>query len=323
MKAAVATARLRADEVPRHEVRLVTIDGGAIGVAPFAGLATRLCRGDLLVVNDAATFPGSLFGTAKGHPFELRVLGPLGATLDGVLLGAGDWRTRTEDRPAPPALHVGQQVTIANEPAVVAQVDGRRVSLAVRDPIDLVFRRGAPIQYAHRTSALALWDVQTAYAARPWCAEMPSAGRPLTWDVLLSLRRQGIAIASLTHAAGLSSTGDAALDAALPWPERFEIPDATRHAIAGAARVIAVGTTVVRALEADALGEHGVATLKIGPRTPLRVVDGLISGLHVPGESHFELLQAFAPRRTLERAIDLAAAHELSAHELGDACLIL
>lgn len=320
MKAALADRRLRADEVPRDQVRLVTLAGE---VAPFASLASRLAPGDLLVVNDAATFPGSLFGTARGQPFELRVLGPLGDTLDGVLLGAGDWRTRTEDRPPPPALSVGDHVQIAGERARVVAADGRRVSLAVRDAIDLVYRRGAPIQYAHRTSALALWDVQTGYAGRPWCAEMPSAGRPLTWDVLTSLKRTGVAIAALTHAAGLSSTGDAKLDAALPWPERFAIPDATRAAIDRATRVIAVGTTVVRALESDALGERGLATLRIGPQTPLRVVDGLISGLHVPGESHFELLQAFAPRRTLERMIDLAAQHELSAHELGDACLIL
>src|SRR5207249_5475771 len=113
---------------------------------------------------------------------------------------------------------------------------------------------------------------QTAYAARPWSVEMPSAGRPLTWDVLLGLRRAGIAIARLTHAAGLSSTGDDELDRALPWPERYELPRATLDAIAGAhaagGRVIAVGTTVVRALEsAAARGEltagPGVAKLRL------------------------------------------------------------
>jgi S-adenosylmethionine:tRNA ribosyltransferase-isomerase len=178
---------------------------------------------------------------------------------------------------------------------------------------------------------------------------MPSAGRPLTWDVLLALRRAGVAIARLTHAAGLSSTGDDALDRALPWPERYELPRETLDAIAAArargGRVIAAGTTVVRALESAALeadlhagatrtgaqpragvelrAGSGIATLRLGPESKLRVVDGILSGLHAPGESHFELLQAFAPRERLVRAIELAAAQGLSAHELGDSCLIL
>jgi len=174
--------------------------------------------------------------------------------------------------------------------------------------------------------------VQTAYAARPWAAEMPSAGRPLTWDVVLGLRRAGVGLAALTHAAGLSSTGDDALDRALPWPERYELPrrtvDAVAETRARGGRVIAIGTTVVRALEAAA--EHGelragsgVATVRLDGGYRPRVVSGLVSGLHVPGESHFELLQAFAPATQLGRAIALAAAHGLSSHELGDACLIV
>jgi S-adenosylmethionine:tRNA ribosyltransferase-isomerase len=181
--------------------------------------------------------------------------------------------------------------------------------------------------------------VQTAYAGRPWAAEMPSAGRPLTWDIVLGLRRAGVDVAALTHAAGLSSTGDDALDRALPWPERYEIPrrtaDAVRAARARGGRVIAVGTTVVRALEAAAYDEadraaepairagSGIATLRLALGYQPRVVSGLVSGLHVPGESHFELLSAFAPADQLRQAVALAAQHGLSAHELGDACLIL
>jgi S-adenosylmethionine:tRNA ribosyltransferase-isomerase len=149
---------------------------------------------------------------------------------------------------------------------------------------------------------------------------------------LLGLRRTGVGIARLTHAAGLSSTGDDALDRALPWPERYELPrsliDAIGTARARGGRVIAVGTTVVRALESAAnAGElragSGVATLRLDPSYKPRIVDGLLSGLHTPGESHFELLQAFAPRARLSRALELAAAQGLSAHELGDSCLII
>jgi S-adenosylmethionine:tRNA ribosyltransferase-isomerase len=156
---------------------------------------------------------------------------------------------------------------------------------------------------------------------------MPSAGRPLTWDVLLGLRRAGIELATLTHAAGLSSTGDLALDRMLPWPERYEIPQRTIDAIdrarARGGRVIAVGTTVVRALESAHEAGAGTATLRLDAAYRPRVVDGLVSGLHVPGESHFELLSAFAPPERLGRAMALAAATALSAHELGDACLVL
>lgn len=329
---------LRTDEVSRHAVRLVVIDSGEPRLLPFAQLPSLLRAGDLIVVNDAATLPASLVGeTGAGAMFELRLSGPIdGNRLSGVLLGEGDHRTRTEHRPPPPKLAVGDRVRVASFPATVVSVAGRRVELIAPLEGDALWRAvyaaGAPVQYAHRPERLPLHAVQTAYAARPWAAEMPSAGRPLTWDVLLGLRRAGVEIATLTHAAGLSSTGDEALDQALPWPERYEVPAKTVAAITAAqargGRVIAVGTTVVRALESAAQdGElragSGVATLRLDPAYAPRIVDGLISGLHAPGESHFELLQAFAPRERLERGLVLAAVHGLSSHELGDACVIL
>jgi S-adenosylmethionine:tRNA ribosyltransferase-isomerase len=328
---------LRSDEVPRHAVRLVAIDGGAPRLELFTALPRLLRRGDLVVVNDAATLPGSLPGrTAGGAPFELRLSGPIDAgRLFGVLLGPGDHRTRTEHRGPPPRVVEGDRVVIAGIAATVVSAAGRLVELVIRGDGDALWQAlysaGAPVQYAHRPERLALWSVQTAYAARPWAAEMPSAGRPLTWDIMLALRRAGIAVASLTHAAGLSSTGDDALDRALPWPERYEIPrrtiDAIGEARARGGRLIAIGTTVVRALEAAAQdGElragSGVATLRLDASHRPRLVAGLVSGLHVPGESHFELLSAFAPVEQLLRAVALAAQHGLSSHELGDACLI-
>jgi S-adenosylmethionine:tRNA ribosyltransferase-isomerase len=347
---------LRTDEVSRFAVRLVVIeDAREPRIVPFASLASLLRAGDLLVVNDAATLPASLPGrTASGARFELRLSGPVEPhRLAGVLLGDGDFRTRTEHRAAPPVLAVGECVRLGSFVdgdgfgAVVTASAGRIVELATNLPDDelwrAIYRAGSVVQYAHRAEQLDLWSVQTAYASRPWSVEMPSAGRPLTWDVLLGLLRAGVQIATLTHAAGLSSTGDEALDRALPWPERYEIPRRTVDAIAACkargGRVIAVGTTVVRALEAAARSAleapsceldtrllragGGVATGKLGPTSNLLVVDGLVSGLHSPGESHFELLQAFAPRDRLERALSLAVARGLSSHELGDACVIL
>ncbi len=336
--AGVDAVVLGAAEVARHAVRLVVVNAEPPRLESFSALARLLRRGDLVVVNDAATLPGSLPGrTADGRGFELRLSGPIEAgRLFGVLLGAGDWRTRTEHRAPPPPLAAGDRVTVAGLSATVARATGRRVELIVRADGDAlwqaIYAAGVPVQYAHRSERLPLWSVQTAYAGRPWAAEMPSAGRPLSWDVVLDLRRAGVGIASLTHAAGLSSTGDDALDRALPWPERYELPRRTIDAIAGArargGRVIAIGTTVVRALESAAeQGElrpgSGVASLRLDGHHRLRVVSGLVSGLHVPGESHFELLQAFAPAAQLRRAIALASAHGLSSHELGDACLIM
>jgi S-adenosylmethionine:tRNA ribosyltransferase-isomerase len=334
---------LRTDEVSRHKVRLVTIgrrSDDRVAVTSFAELPAALCAGDLVVVNDAATLPASLHGeTERGEPIELRLSGPLdGNRLVGVLFGAGDHTTRTEHRPPPPMIGVGELVRFGALHARVTALTGRRVELVTRESGDALWQAlyasGAPVQYAHRPELLPLYSVQTAYASRPWAAEMPSAGRPLTWDVLLGLRRAGIAIATLTHAAGLSSTGDDELDRALPWPERYEIPERTAALVAETkargGRVIAIGTTVVRALESSALANGGyvvagpgVATLRLDAEYELRVVDGLVSGLHTPGESHFDLLSAFAPRERLTQAIALAAAHGLSSHELGDACLIL
>jgi S-adenosylmethionine:tRNA ribosyltransferase-isomerase len=332
---------LRADEVSRHSVRLVVISraGDPVRIRPFAALPELLRAGDLVVVNDAATLPGSLHGvTARGEPIELRLAGPVdGSRLSGVLFGTGDHRTRTEHRPAPPAIEVGDSLAFGPLAVEVARVSGRRVEVVARgDTSDhlwqALYAQGTPVQYAHRRDALPLYEVQTAYAARPWAAEMPSAGRPLTWEVLLGLRRAGIAIATLTHAAGLSSTGDDALDRALPWPERYEIPRATVDAVTRAkergGRVVAIGTTVVRAIESAAqdgtlVAGGGIATLRLDAHYATRVVDGLVSGLHVPGESHFELLCAFTARQRLADALAVAASAGLSSHELGDSCLLL
>ncbi|HSN29384.1 MAG TPA: S-adenosylmethionine:tRNA ribosyltransferase-isomerase, partial [Kofleriaceae bacterium] len=322
-----STQLLRTDEVPRRDVRLVVVEQAGVSLRRFAELPLLLREGDLVVVNDAATLPASLRGaTATGEPFELRLSAPVeGTRLTGVVFGPGDHTTRTEHRPLPPPL--GDRVTIAGLPAEVVtnsrdQPAGRRVELVVQATRDALWQamyaHGRPVQYAHRRELLPLYEVQTAYAARPWAAEMPSAGRPLTWQVLLELRRHGIAVERLTHAAGLWSIGDAASDRTLPWPERYEIPRRTLAAVVEAkargGRVIAVGTTVVRALESAAPSlasaardATGTATLVLGPSYQPRVVDGLVSGLHAPGESHFELLSAFAPRDRLVRAIELAA----------------
>jgi S-adenosylmethionine:tRNA ribosyltransferase-isomerase len=346
--ASLVPQTLRADEVPRDAVRLVTIDPTTdrVEVHPFGALPSLLRANDLVVVNDAATLPGALHGrTAAGEDFELRLAEPVeGTRLVGVAFGPGDWRMRTEHRAPPPPLPLGSLVRLGSIIARVRELGGRRVTLIADEVLDArgiphevttpdavwkaIYAAGLPVQYAHRSEQLPLWTVQTAYAARPWAAEMPSAGRPLTWEVLLAIKRAGIGVATLTHAAGLGSIGDTDADRVLPWPERYEIPDRTARAIAttraAGGRVIAIGTTVVRALEASGgRAGQGVATLRLDATYRPSVVDGLVSGLHVPGESHFELLRAFASQARVSRAIAVAAAAGMSGHELGDACLIV
>jgi S-adenosylmethionine:tRNA ribosyltransferase-isomerase len=197
-----------------------------------------------------------------------------------------------------------------------------------------LYHAGRPVQYAHTARPLALWHVQTAYAARPWASEAPSAGFALTWDLLLDLRRRGVATARVTHAAGLSSTGDGDLDARLPLGERYEVPAATVRAIESAneqgGRIVAVGTTAARALEGAAAStggrlapSQGMTELRLGPQVRRSVVGGIVTGLHDPGTSHFELLESFAPRPLLAAAHAFAEHQGYRGHEFGDAMLIL
>jgi S-adenosylmethionine:tRNA ribosyltransferase-isomerase len=332
-------------EVDRGEdVRLLVVDPAvpAIEEARVSDLPARLAPGDLLVVNDAATLPASLRGQDQdGRPVELRLVGAEGEVFRAAALGAGDWRQRTEDRPPPPPLPAGTRLRFGGLGARVLAhdpVSPRLLRVAFDATGDqlwaAIYREGRPVQYSHARAELPLWAVQTVYAGRPWAFEMPSAGRPLSWEILLALRRRGVRWAALTHAAGLSATGDLAIDAALPLPERYELPAATAAAVdetrAGGGRVLAVGTTVVRALEGAAVAgggtlraSAGVTDLRIGPAHRLRVVDGILTGVHAPEESHFDLLGAFAGPQLLRRAWARAHAGGFRPHELGDAMLVL
>jgi len=337
---------VRAASAPRArgERRLLLLDRatGSVGDAQLDELPTLVRPGDLFVVNDAATLPASLPARApSGAPMEVRLVRARddGRRWQAVALGAGDWRTPTERRPAPERLEAGARIEIAGLPATVtalSRTSVRLFELRFENEADevwaAIYRRGRPIQYAHVPEPLALWSVQTAYAARPWAAEAPSAGVPLDWSLLSALRARGVGLAAITEGAGLSSTGDPAIDAALPLPERFEVPAATVRAIGEArargGRVIAVGTSVVRALEsAAASGElraaSGETDLVIGPGYRPRVADGLFTGLHEPTASHFALLQAFAPRAQLEAAYAHAERGGYLGHEFGDTNLIL
>jgi S-adenosylmethionine:tRNA ribosyltransferase-isomerase len=219
---------------------------------------------------------------------------------------------------------VGDSIAVGDGEIPIVEVDDdhpRLVRVAVPD--DLVWAVGRPIQYRYLARDLTLDEVQTPYASRPWAVEMPSAGRPLTARAIAAVRERGGRVVPITHAAGLSATGEPALDALLPFPERTEVPDETWDTVQAADRVVAAGTSVARALESAARGvRRGTTALRIGAGTPLLAVDALLTNVHAPGEPHWELLRAFAPDELLLRAHETAAARGYLAHEFGDHFLI-
>ncbi len=302
-----------------------------------------LRAGDVVVLNDSATLPASLSGTlsvdGRDAPIELRLVARDDvSTFRAVLFGAGDWRARTEDRPLPPPTTRPTRARFGDLDAEIMSTDSHPRLVRVRfaetpDLISRLFRAGKSVQYSHLRAPLDAWHVQTAFASRPWSFEMPSASRPLTWSLLNVLREKKIVLARLTHAAGLSSTGDDQLDALLPLDERYDIPAETVTAIESAhargGRVLAVGTTVVRALEGSVaqrgalVAGVGITSLRIGPDFKPRVTDGVFTGMHEAGTSHARLMSAYAPNELLDRAWNDAASRGYLGHEFGDSTLIL
>jgi S-adenosylmethionine:tRNA ribosyltransferase-isomerase len=184
---------------------------------------------------------------------------------------------------------------------------------------------GKPIRYAHEPHDHPLADHQTIFAAEPGSAEMPSAGRPFTRRAVAALRARGVSIAKLVLHTGVSSQERGER----PYPERYRVPKATAAFANRARRVIAVGTTVVRALETvtDERGAvhpgEGWTSLVVTPERGVRAVDGLITGWHEPDASHLLMLEAIAGRELLERSYAAAVEHGYRWHEFGDSHLIL
>ena len=314
---------------------------------PRTAFVEFLRPNDLVIANDAATLPASLTGVHQptGKTIEVRLAGR--PSLDpsdikrfsAIVFGEGDFHMRTEDRPLPPPLKSGDMLALGPLRATVEKLldHPRLVELVFDGTADEVWAglasHGRPIQYSHMQTSLELWDVWTRIAGPPVAFEPPSAGFVLDWHVLSAIREHQAGFATITHAAGISSTGDEDLDRLLPFDEPYRIPEATAKAVELArqrgGRVIAVGTTVVRALE-DAATEdghlrsgEGLAKGRIGSSTRLKVVDAILSGTHEPGTSHYELLRAFVEDSTLERATAELDARGYRTHEFGDSVLIL
>ena len=330
-----------------RDAKLLVIDArGRIVHAPRARFVAYLRLGDLAIANDAATLPASLHGVhaGSGAAIELRLAGRSSLSAQdvhrftGVVFGAGDFRVRTEDRPLPPRLASGDRLTLGPLEATVERVvrHPRLVALRFHGPHDAVWagfaRHGRPIQYAHMQTPLELWDVWTRIAAVPAAFEPPSASFLLDWESIRAMHHRGIAFATVTVATGISSTGDADLDRCLPFDEPYRISEATASSILTAqergGRIVAIGTSVVRALEHAASRDgvvrpgEGVADQRLGPASCLRVVDTILSGTHEPGTSHYEMLRAFVNDDTLADADGQLDTFGYRTHEFGDSVLI-
>ena len=313
----------------RHDDRLVH--------STFALLPAFLEAGDLVVVNTSGTIPAALRAVAAdGTPLVVHLSTALD---DGRWVveprqpsGRGTERWEGDPPASPVALGEGASLTLE---APYGGGDGHRPRLFVarldlpQPVLTWLAVHGRPIRYGYVERPWPITAYQNVYATEPGSAEMPSAGRPFTPEVLTRLMAKGVGVTPL-----VLHTGVASLEAdELPYPEHVKVPPVTAGRVnatrAAGGRVIAIGTTVVRALE-SAADDAGVVTaydgwtdLVITPERGVHAVDGLLTGWHEPEASHLLMLEAVAGRELLERSYAASLAEGYRWHEFGDVHLIL
>jgi S-adenosylmethionine:tRNA ribosyltransferase-isomerase len=308
----------------RDDVRmLVSARGGEVVHAHFRELPRFLESGDLLVLNTSATVPAALTALREnGQEIALHWSTSLPAGL--AVMEPRKVQGRAGETMSIPG---GGSVTL-----LAPYRGSQRLWVAKLDvplpPLDYLQRWGRPIAYGYVPRAFPLSAYQTVFARDAGSAEMPSAGRPFTRSLLACLRRGGVRLARL-----LLHTGVASLENhEEPYEEWYEVPLRTAELVratrARGSRVIAVGTTVVRALESsvDANGSvvasRGWTDVVITPERGVRIVDGLLTGLHEPRATHLAMLEAIAGREAIARAYAAALDREYLWHEFGDVHLI-
>ena len=335
-----ATEPPEARGLARDGVRLLAAVGDRIEHTRFDDLGRLLAPGDLLVVNTSATRAGAVDGECADGT---RVVVHFSTQHD-------DQRWIVEVRTAPDAdkpvrtLAAGTRIglpdgthldLLAPEPADQGPPGPRLWRTGPLDPVVLnrmLAAHGRPIRYGYLATGWPLDTYQTVFADPDdpgASAEMPSAGRPFSTGLVTRLAARGVLFAPITLHAGVSS----AESGEPPAAERYRVPARTAALVEWTrqhgGRVIAVGTTVTRALESatDDQGRiraaEGWTGLVLGPERPARVVDGLITGLHDPDASHLLLLESVVGAKALQRVYDAAVDRRYLWHEFGDACLLV
>ncbi|WP_229700963.1 S-adenosylmethionine:tRNA ribosyltransferase-isomerase [Streptomyces camponoticapitis] len=328
----------------RDDVRLLVSRGTEVSHHVFGELPGQLRAGDVLVVNTSRTLPAAVdarlgaerlvvhFSTRGDDgrwAVELRTPGPPGRSghKGATLARAGGPAGAVVRLPGGGHLVLQEPLDPAGTRLWWARVDGGG------DVPGLLGRHGRPIRYGYTERDQPLSAYQTVFALPSpdgtGSAEMPSAGRPFTARLVAELVSRGVQFAPIRLDTGVAS----AEAHEPPYPERFEVPATTARlvnaAVAGGGRIVAVGTTAVRALESAAGPRGGVRAasgwtdLVITPRRGVRVVDGLLTGLHEPEASHLLMLEAIAGREALEAGYTEAVLHLYLWHEFGDVHLVL
>jgi S-adenosylmethionine:tRNA ribosyltransferase-isomerase len=301
----------------------------ALTHARFHDLPCFLNAGDLLVVNTSSTLAAALDARLAGEAVQLWLSTP---SRDGAWIV----ELRTCDRRAYPLPPVGARLDLPNgaHAELVERFAGSDRLVVARldlgEPLEDYLRRfGQPIRYGYVPEPWPVDAYQTVFGREPGSAEMASAGRPFTSELVLELLARGILVAPVVLHTGVSSPerGEP------PYPERFRVPEATARLVAAVhgwgGRVIAVGTTVVRALETVAADDGSVTAgqgwtgLVVTPERGLRAIDGLLTGWHERGSSHLRLLEAAAGAELIDRSNRAALERRYLWHEFGDLHLIL
>jgi S-adenosylmethionine:tRNA ribosyltransferase-isomerase len=321
----------------RDGVRLLVARPDSVTNSRFHQIGRYLRPGDLVLVNTSATVPAAFDGSrASGVPVVVHV---------SVGLDDGTWAI--ELRSAPDAAHrvtdirAGENVSLEAggtatlieahpDPRIVAGSRLWRAEVSVGTPFACFqMRYGRPISYGYLRRRFPLTAYQPIFAREPGSAEMASAGRPFTDALVTELVTRGIQFAPLLLHSGVSSleSGEP------PEPERFRVSETTARLVnaarAAGGRIIAVGTTVTRAIESIAnldgtvRAGHGWTDLVLSTNRPARVVNGLVTGWHEPEASHLSLLEAVAGRELVQAAYDEAVAEGYLWHEFGDSALLL
>ena len=319
-----ATTPPEARGLARDEVRMLVAAPDLLVHRRVLDLPEVLHPGDLLVVNTSATLPAAV--------------GPVHVSTQ---LDDGDWvvelRRPGNDGPERTTngaiLHLpgGLDLEVRGPHPAGQRRLWRATPHPETDRTTYLTEHGRPITYAYVDGEWPLASRQNVYATVPGSAEMPSAGRPLSERVLVALMSRGVAVAPVVLHTGVSSQESHEP----PQQEQYVVPEVTSRLVNGTReagrRVVAVGTTVVRALEtvADREGRvhpaAGWTALVLGPRRPARVVDGLLTGLHEAEASHIDLLRAVAGDRLVDRAYDVVTRgpRQYLWHEFGDTMLFL
>ena len=318
----------------REDVRLLVSTPQGHTHARFADLPRFLAKGDLIVVNDSATIGASMHASGDAGGDVGRFLMNVSTRYAAKLwLVEPRWAT---DRPGPLPMHPGDHVRVCDQDVrfVAPYPAVERLWFVEGDLAGAMMRCGEPIRYGYVDRAQPLSAYQSMFARAPGSAEMPSAARPFTPAIVEALQRQGVGIASIRLHTGVSSIEvdeENVEDHPIP-AEPYRVSAGTAGAVNAAReegrRVIAIGTTVVRALESAwrdgaVRPSQGFTRVVIHPDRGVNVVDGLLTGFHDPGASHLGMLYAVAGKDLVRDGYEQAVRGRYLWHEFGDSHLLL